>query len=203
MSPEATDFLYPFIEADERDAVALLSDLEASAAAKGRESARLRMATVAACGPELDVVAAAIAERAVAGGVVFTFGNGGSATDAQQVAGLFTRPPSGVAVAARSLVDDPSVLTALSNDVGFELVFARQLIAHARAGDTALGISTSGDSDNLLVAFAEAKRRGLLTVALGGRRRGSVCRQRRHRPLPGRAVGQRPSHPGDPGGAGP
>ncbi|MCA1677148.1 MAG: SIS domain-containing protein, partial [Actinobacteria bacterium] len=63
---------------------------------------------------------------------------------------------------------DYSVLTALSNDIGFDVVFSRQLIAHARPHDIAMGFSTSGNSDNLLMAFAEARKRGLLTVGLAG-----------------------------------
>jgi len=110
--------------------------------------------------------AAAIGRRVAAGARLFTFGNGGSATDAELAADLFRRPPAGVP--ARSLVDDRAVLTALANDVGFELVFSRQLIAHARPGDIALGFSTSGGSANVLRAFAEARRRDMLTVAVVG-----------------------------------
>jgi D-sedoheptulose 7-phosphate isomerase len=65
-------------------------------------------------------------------------------------------------------VADHAVLTALGNDVGFELVFSRQLIAYARQGDMALGLSTRGNSTNLLSAFAEANRSGLLTLGLAG-----------------------------------
>ena len=77
-------------------------------------------------------------------------------------------PIVGTPCRARSLVADSSVLTALANDVGFELVFSRQLIAHARADDIALGFSTSGGSQNVLRAFAEARARGLLTVGMCG-----------------------------------
>lgn len=163
-----SDFLYPFLEAGEGDAGALLGDLAASAVAKGIESTRLRAATLEAAVAGLASAAAAMADRFAAGGQLFTFGNGGSATDAASLARLFTGPPSGRPLPARCLVDDVAVLTALANDVGFDLVFARQLIAHARPGDIALGISTSGTSANLLVAFAEARRRGLLTVGLAG-----------------------------------
>lgn len=163
---EPTGFLYPFIEADERDPAALLADLAASAGAKIVESARLRAETVGANDAALDRAAAGIGRRAAAGGRLFTFGNGGSATDAELAAGLFRRPPT--AIPARSLVDDRAVLTALANDVGFELVFSRQLIAHARPGDVALGFSTSGGSPNVLRAFAAARGRGLLTVAVAG-----------------------------------
>jgi D-sedoheptulose 7-phosphate isomerase len=109
-----------------------------------------------------------MAERFRAGGRLFTFGNGGSSTDAAGVAALFACPPVGTALPARSLVDDTAVLTAVGNDIGFDLVFVRQLIAHSRAGDITLGLSTSGNSRNLLAAFAEARQRGLLTVGIAG-----------------------------------
>jgi D-sedoheptulose 7-phosphate isomerase len=102
------------------------------------------------------------------GGRLLAFGNGGSATDAEGTVGLFRHPPHGRSLPALSLVDDQAVLTALSNDVGFELVFARQVIAHGRAGDIAVGFSTSGGSVNILRAFEEAARRDLLTIGLCG-----------------------------------
>jgi D-sedoheptulose 7-phosphate isomerase len=176
MSPEGTDFLYPFIEAGERDATALLADLAVSAEAKAAESARLSAETLAGCRPGVDSLAEAMAARFVAGGRLFAFGNGGSATDAATVAALFTRPLAGhQALPARSLVSDQAVLTALGNDVGFELVFSRQLIAYAVAGDMALGLSTSGNSNNLMRAFAEAKRRGVLTAGIAGYEGGQMA----------------------------
>jgi D-sedoheptulose 7-phosphate isomerase len=168
MSPEGTDFLYPFIEGDERDGERLLADLARSADAKAAESRRLSEATLVACREQIRSLAADLAGRLEAGGCLFTFGNGGSSTDAATVAALFARPPYGRPLPARSLVADQAVLTALGNDVGFELVFSRQLIAHGQAGDVALGISTSGNSLNLHRGFEEAKRRGLLTVGLAG-----------------------------------
>ena len=168
MSTDGTSFLYPFIEGDERDVGPLLVDLAKSARAKARESTRLQQATMADQADVLDGAAAAMAARFRAGGRLFTFGNGGSATDALTAAALFGRPPRGVSLPARSLVEDTAVLTALANDVGFDVVFSRQLIAAASAGDIALGISTSGTSRNVLHAFAEARRIGLLTIALAG-----------------------------------
>ncbi len=165
---ESSDFLYPFLEADERDSGALLVDLKRSAEAKAHASAALRAATLEESRAAIDAAAAAMADRFRAGGRLLTFGNGGSSTDAQSLAALFTHPPNGTALAARALVDDPAVLTALGNDVGFDLVFSRQVIAHGRAGDIALGISTSGNSRNLIAAFAEANARGLLTVGIAG-----------------------------------
>jgi D-sedoheptulose 7-phosphate isomerase len=165
---EGTDFLYPFIEGDERDADTLLRDLAASAQGKDAISRALQEATLDREATSIDDAAAAMAERFAAGGRLFTFGNGGSSTDAASLASLFARPVAGVALAARCLADDTAVITALANDVGFDLVFSRQLIAHAEAGDIALGISTSGNSRNLITAFDEAARRGLLTVGLAG-----------------------------------
>jgi D-sedoheptulose 7-phosphate isomerase len=168
MSPETTDFLYPFIEGDETDASSLLVDLARSAREKWGESTALRATSIAQSRGQLETVAGAMAERFAAGGRLFTFGNGGSSTDADGVAHLYTQPPWGAPLPARSLVEDVAVLTALSNDIGFDVVFSRQLIAHGRPGDIAMGFSTSGNSENLLMAFAEAKRRGMLTVGMSG-----------------------------------
>jgi D-sedoheptulose 7-phosphate isomerase len=175
--PETTDFLYPFIEGDEKDSSSLLVDLARSAREKWDESGVLRTRTLDASAEEIAAVAQAMAERFAAGGRLFAFGNGGSATDADGVAQLYTQPPSGLCgpntvkarpLAARSLVEDHAVLTALGNDIGFENVFSRQLIAHGHEGDIAMGFSTSGNSENLMMAFAEAKKRGMLTVGLSG-----------------------------------
>lgn len=163
-----TDFLYPFIESEERDVGALLAALTASDKAKAATSAALRIATLAALAEATELAAAAIVERLATGGRLFVFGNGGSSTDAAGLVALFAKPPYGHAIPARSLVADHAVLTALANDVGYELVFSRQLISMAGPGDIALGLSTSGGSVNLLRAFAEARRMGILTVGLAG-----------------------------------
>jgi D-sedoheptulose 7-phosphate isomerase len=165
---EPTGFLYPFIDAEERDVAALMTDLVASARAKVEDSASLRTATLTRCAQQVEDAASAMADRFRRGGRLFTFGNGGSATDAQGTAELFGQPPYGRPLPAFSLVEDQAVLTALSNDVGFELVFSRQVIALAKASDIAVGFSTSGDSPNMLRAFDEAARRGLVTVGLCG-----------------------------------
>jgi D-sedoheptulose 7-phosphate isomerase len=88
---------------------------------------------------------------------------------------MFRHPLSGRPLPAWPLVDDRAVLTALANDVGFELVFSRQLIAHARGDDIALGLSTSGNSNNVMHAFGEAKHRGLLTIGLAGYNGGAMA----------------------------
>lgn len=166
--PETTDFLYPFIEGDETDSATLLGDLTRSAEGKWSQSTTLRTATLTACADQLQDTARAMAERFNAGGRLFTFGNGGSATDAEAVAHLYTEPPYGRPLPARSLAEDQAVMTALGNDVGFDLVFSRQLIAHGRPHDIAMGFSTSGNSENLMKAFAEARKQGMLTVGLSG-----------------------------------
>jgi D-sedoheptulose 7-phosphate isomerase len=168
MTPEGTAFLYPFIDGDEGDGPSLLRDLAASAEAKAAESRQLRTATLQSCSPMIDAVAVAMADRFGAGGRLFSFGNGGSATDAAGIAALFRSPPWGLPLPAASLAADEAVITALGNDVGFDLIFSRQLIARSRPGDMVFGLSTSGNSTNLLAAFAEARRRGLLTVGSAG-----------------------------------
>lgn len=113
-----------------------------------------------------------ICQRAVrAGNKLMFFGNGGSASDAQHLAAELTvrfakdRP----AIAALALTADSTALTAAGNDLGFERVFARQIEALARKGDVAIGISTSGNSENVLQAMYVAKHLGCSTIALLGR----------------------------------
>ncbi len=165
---EATNFLYPFIESDERDSDALMIDLTQSARAKVQASTELRRATLEHSAATIGEAAAAMHDRFVRGGRLFVFGNGGSSTDAASLAALFLQPPWGLPLPARNLVEDSAVLTALGNDVGFDLVFSRQLIAHADDGDIAIGLSTSGNSRNLLHAFAQAATRGMLTIGIAG-----------------------------------
>jgi D-sedoheptulose 7-phosphate isomerase len=175
MSPEGTDFLYPFIEADEHDVEALLSDLASSATGKAAESSFLRSSTLEALDGELDRAGDDTADRLLAGGRLYTFGNGGSSTDAASMAALFGQSPGGTALPARCLVGDQAVLTAIGNDVGYELTFSRQLIAFAAAGDIAVGYSTSGNSENVIRAFEEAKRRELLTIGFAGYEGGQMA----------------------------
>ncbi|MGO9151786.1 D-sedoheptulose-7-phosphate isomerase [Mycobacterium sp.] len=171
---EPTNFLYPFLnvgDAQEDNPESLLADLAASAQAKAAESLALRRTTLEANADLLNVAATEMARRFAAGGRMFTFGNGGSCTDSTTLATLFARPPIGgreKSLPAWSLTADQAIVTALGNDVGFELVFARQLIARAKAGDIAIAMSTSGNSPNLLTALAEARQRGLYTIGFAG-----------------------------------
>ena len=179
--PHATGFLYPFIDAEERDPEPLLADLATSARAKAAESAALQQATLAAGTDQAAACAAAMAERFAAGGRLYAFGNGGSSTDCATFATLFANPPADAptaspteappayrALPALNLAADQAVVTALGNDVGFDLVFSRQIIAHAAARDIAVAFSTSGNSRDLMAALSEAHSRGLLTVGFAG-----------------------------------
>jgi D-sedoheptulose 7-phosphate isomerase len=161
--------LYPFLYADESDVDAVLEAARRSTVDKAREITELRTRVLERDGQRLLDCAARMAERFAAGGRLLAFGNGGSSTDAQDLVSLFLAPPDGTrALPAFGLTNDIAVITALSNDVGFDVVFARQVAAFGRAGDIAIGLSTSGSSANLLRAFDEASRRGLFTVGIAG-----------------------------------
>ena len=128
-------------------------------------------------GPAI-VAAQAISDALKTGHKLLVFGNGGSAADAQHLAGelvgRFQRERA--AMPAIALTVDTSVLTAIGNDYSFKQVFARQVEALGRPGDVALGISTSGESPNVVAALQTARAKGLKTVALTGRDGGSVGR---------------------------
>lgn len=104
------------------------------------------------------------------GGKILFFGNGGSAADAQHLATeLAVRYiKDRAAIAALALTTDTSALTAASNDMGFEQIFARQIDALGQAGDIAIGISTSGNSENVLNALKTARDKGLIAAGLSG-----------------------------------
>jgi D-sedoheptulose 7-phosphate isomerase len=171
---DAMESLYPFLYSDSSDLSAVLDQVRASTVAKAAEIGELRRAVGARDGERIAECAAQAAARFAAGGRLFAFGNGGSATDAQQLATLFLNPgaieggQSAPPLPAFGLANDTSVVTALCNDVGVEVVFARQLAAFGGRNDIAVGLSTSGNSANLLRAFDEASRRGMLTIGLAG-----------------------------------
>jgi D-sedoheptulose 7-phosphate isomerase len=179
LEAEAGDagFLYPFLGNAAVPAGDLVHEVAASIRMKAAEDARLRQRVAE---EQCEIIASAVGamRRSIReGGKLLLFGNGGSATDANDWALDCVAPPAGMhPVAALSLAAEPAVLTALANDVGIEVVFARQIIAHARRGDVAVAISTSGGSRNLLTALEEARRRGLVTVALLGYDGGEVVR---------------------------
>ena len=155
---------------------AVLEQVRRSTVAKAEEIMELRRVISARDGGRLMACAADAAARFAAGGRLLAFGNGGSATDAQELATLFLNP-GGTArpLPALGLANDTSVVTALCNDIGVDVVFARQIAAFGRRSDIAVGLSTSGNSDNLLRAFDEASRRGLLTIGLAGYEGGKMA----------------------------
>jgi len=114
-----------------------------------------------------------------AGGSVYVMGNGGSAADSQHLAGelvgrfLMERP----ALPCHALTTDTSVLTAVANDYGVEDIFTRQVEAHVRAGDAVIGISTSGESPNVVAAMTKARGLGAVTIALTGANGGRLARE--------------------------
>jgi D-sedoheptulose 7-phosphate isomerase len=166
---DALESLYPFLYSDTGDLTAVLDQVRASTVAKAAEIGELRRAVGARDGARIEACARDAAARFAAGGRLFAFGNGGSATDAAQLATLFLNPGGEhPPLPAFGLANDTSVITALANDVGTEVIFARQLAAFGGRGDIAVGLSTSGNSGNLLRAFDEASRRGMLTIGLAG-----------------------------------
>jgi D-sedoheptulose 7-phosphate isomerase len=172
----AMESLYPFLYAGTSDLPAVLEQVRASTVAKIGEIRELRQVIRRRDGARLARCAAEMAARFAAGGRLFAFGNGGSATDAQQLATLFLHPAgSAPPQPAFGLANDTSVVTALCNDIGVEVVFARQLGAFGGRHDIAVGLSTSGNSANLLRAFDEASRRGMLTIGLAGYEGGKMA----------------------------
>ncbi len=141
------------------------------------ESISLKQRFVAAQSDAVVAAAQRLAGVFKAGGKVFLFGNGGSAADAQHLAAEFVnrfqveRPP----LAALALTTDTSILTAVANDYDFLQVFAKQVRALGRPGDLALGLSTSGNSPNVVEGLQAARQLGLKTLALSGRDGGPVA----------------------------
>ena len=172
----AVESLYPFLYAGQTDLPGLLEQARQSTVAKAHEILQLRRAVSAQHGAALKSCAGQAAARFAAGGRLLAFGNGGSATDAQQIATLFLNPGGDARpLPALGLASDTSVVTALCNDVGVDVVFARQIAAFGTKADIAVGLSTSGNSENLLRAFDEASRRGMLTIGIAGYQGGKMA----------------------------
>ena len=161
--------LYPFLYAGSSNLPAVLADVSRSTEEKVAEIVALRQLVAEQETDRLADCAAVLAERFVGGGKVLAFGNGGSSTDASDVVHTFLDPSDGARpLPALCLTNDAAVMTALSNDVSFDVVFARQVRAFGRGNDIAVGISTSGGSTNVLSGFDAAKEAGLATVGLSG-----------------------------------
>jgi D-sedoheptulose 7-phosphate isomerase len=172
----ASSFLYPFLAGQETDPEPVLADVRASVLLKAEEISALRLQTLRDGREELIATAKVLRHALDNGGRLLVFGNGGSATDAMDAAADMRCPPHGwPARPTLDLTEDSSILTAIANDVGTELIFQRQVIAHGREGDVLLAMSTSGNSANVIEALAEARRRSLTTVAMVGYDGGRVA----------------------------
>ena len=173
-----TEFLYPFLGRKKQETSNVVDDVAASIRMKVHDDTLLRTRLAKEEAAQLGATAVAIHGRLARGGKLILFGNGGSATDANDWALDCVLPPSGHSpIPAISLSMEPANITALANDVGIEVVFLRQLMAQARPEDVAIGISTSGGSRNIVMALEEARKRKLLTVALLGNGGGEIYRR--------------------------
>ncbi len=174
----ASSFLYPFLSESESDLEGVLADVRDSVGMKARETEQLREQTVRDGSEALAAAAAALRQVFERGGTLLALGNGGSATDAMDLVADLSRPLPGGAGAPRRALDlsaDPAIVTAIANDIGPQAVFARQVIAYGGVGDALIAFSTSGDSRSVIDALVEARRRGLVTIALVGYDGGRVA----------------------------
>ena len=170
---------YPYLfEGGKANIEDVLAQVRHSTLEKCHEVVMLRRMTLAASLEQIIATGSAMARNFARGAALLAFGNGGSTTDAQDiVTELLTPPfPAWTPLPAIALTNDIAVVTAVANDVGFDNIYTRQVIAFGRPGDIALGISTSGNSTNILVALEQAKKQGLLTVGLAGYDGGKMAR---------------------------
>lgn len=169
-SQEALQGLYPFLHGERQNPDRLREALLESVRIKAADSIEAKRRFFAENGSAIVAAAQAIANVYRRDGRLLCMGNGGSSCDAAHVAVEFLHPVTAgrPALSAINLMADTAMMTAVGNDVGFEHVFARQVIAQGRRGDGLVGISTSGNSANLLAAFARGKAMGLVTIGLAG-----------------------------------
>ncbi len=171
-------FLYPFLGQQKQQTEDAAAEVAASIRLKVQDDAQLRARVAAEQAEAISATAQAIGECVQRGGKLILFGNGGSATDANDWALDCVCPPEGYRpIPAVSLALEPANITAVANDVGTDVIFLRQLIAQAHPGDMAVGISTSGGSRNIVMALEEARKRKLGTIALLGYDGGEVLRR--------------------------
>ena len=174
---EALRALYPFLHGEARDAGRTDDALLDSIRAKVEDSVAVKQGFFAASSAQLVAAARTLAGSFRAGGTLFSMGNGGSSCDAAHIAVEFRHPVTAgrPALRAVNLGMDTAMITAVGNDVGFRHVYLRQVEAMARRGDCLVGFSTSGNSDNLLAAFAKARTMGLSTVGIAGMSGGAMA----------------------------
>lgn len=175
---ELYPFLYPADGSDDASLDRALAEARSSTLQKCGDVIALRRQLAAEYADEMVDAAMAMASAFARGGTLFAFGNGGSATDAQDAAADCLAPPIRAwrPLPAIALCSDVGVVTGVANDVGFDAVFTRQIIALGRPGDIALGFSTSGSSPNVTAGLTEARRRGMLCIALTGYDGGALAK---------------------------
>jgi D-sedoheptulose 7-phosphate isomerase len=151
-------------------------DIASFWASEMREHAEVQAKTATALPAEFSRLLDLSVKCIRGGGKLLFFGNGGSAADAQHLATELTVRyiRNRMAIAAIALTTDSSALTAIGNDLGFDQLFARQIEALGKPGDVAIGITTSGESPNVLLALETAKRMGLVAASLTGKGGGKV-----------------------------
>jgi D-sedoheptulose 7-phosphate isomerase len=160
--------LYPFLYGGGGGSQQVLTEAVVSTRVKVADVLALRHEVLQEQRTQLATCAGRMAEAFDQGATLLAFGNGGSSTDAQELTASFMAPPSGRPLPALCLTNDVAIVTALSNDIGFDVVFARQVEAFGRPGDIAVGLSTSGGSPNVLAGLRTAKERGMTTIGLAG-----------------------------------
>lgn len=162
--------LYPFLHGGKQDAGLLDASLLDSVRQKAEDSVATKRLFFDRNGAAVVAVAHAIANVYQRDGRLFSMGNGGSSCDAAHVAVEFLHPVTAgrPALTAVNLAADTAMMTAVGNDVGIAHIFVRQVIAQARRGDALIGISTSGNSENLMAAFVKAREIGVVTIGLSG-----------------------------------
>jgi D-sedoheptulose 7-phosphate isomerase len=164
-----SQLLYPMLSAQPPVSDAVIAELALAPIEKSAESNRLRRELVDEYGARIPIAAQDIAASFRKGGRLLACGNGGSATSAADLVTELIAPANGgQPLPALCLTNDVAVVTAIGNDVSFDDVFVRQIIALSRPHDVVLAVSTSGNSENLIRAFHEARARGLGTIALCG-----------------------------------
>ena len=174
---ESLQGLYPFLHGGRQDPDKLDAALLESVHRKAQDSVDTKGRFFEANGSAVVAVAHAIAGVYRHDGRLFTMGNGGSSCDAAHITVEFLHPVTTgrPALTAINLVADTAMMTAVGNDVGFSHIFVRQLVAQARRGDALIGVSTSGNSENLLAAFAKGRAMGLVTIGLAGHEGGRMA----------------------------
>ena len=177
MADEELEALYPFLHGRKQDPRVLSEALLESVRQKAQHHQDVFAVFFQRHGQTVVDAAKTVADVYRGGGRLFTMGNGGSSCDAAHVAVEFLHPITAgrPALTAIDLTCDRTMMTAVGNDVGFDHIFARQIIAQGRPGDGLIGISTSGNSANLIKAFLKAKEMGMKTIGLAGNTGGEMA----------------------------